>query len=144
MTKRTAVVASVAICCIALIAGGQAQPPATTAAAQKTPEELLKQMIATAEDGRRMAEEAYRMGLNNADDLFVWNTRLTEARLAAATDKKSRVEVLQDSLKVAQEREHAVQARQRAGLALPTDLVTARYMRLQAELALAKEQAKQD
>jgi hypothetical protein len=32
-----------------------------------------------------------------------------------------------------------MEGRQRAGIATPTDLITARYMRIQAELALASE-----
>jgi outer membrane protein TolC len=126
--------------CIAL-AGGTPQEQRTTGAAeaQKSPVELRQQLIATAEEGRRMAEQMYRAGQGTTDQMLAWTQRWVEARLAAATNHQERLEALKDGLKLAQDREKDVQMRQQAGLVTPTDLVAAKYMRIQAELALANE-----
>jgi len=94
---------------------------------------------ATAEEGRRMAEQTYRAGQGSTDQMLAWTQRWVEARLAAATDHQGRLDALKDGVKVAQDREKDVQMRQRAGMATPTDLIAAKYMRIQAELALANE-----
>ena len=141
--KRFASVFALLIGCIAL-AGGTPQNQATPGAAdaQKSPTELRQQLVKTAEDGRRTAEEAYRAGQGTADQMLAWTARWAEARLAAATTRQERLEALKDAVKVAEDREHDAQARQRAGMATPTDTIAARYTRIQAELALATEQAK--
>ena len=141
-TKRLVCVGSFLICCIAMAGGQERQPREGAADVPKTPDELRQQLVATAEEGRRTAEQAYRAGLGTADEMFAWMTRWTEARLAAASDRQGRLDALKDAVKVAEQREHDVQGRQRAGMATQTDLIAARYMRLQAELALVSEPGK--
>ena len=140
-TRRFVGVFALLVGCIAL-AGGTPQNRGETGAAadaQKTPAELRQQLVATAEEGRKMAEEIYRAGQGSSDQMLEWTQRWVEARLAAATDHQGRLDALKDGVKVAQDREKDVQMRQRAGMATPTDLIAAKYMRIQAELALANE-----
>jgi hypothetical protein len=129
--------------CIALAGGQQEKQPLTGAPeAQKTAAELRQQLVATAEEGRRVAEGAYRAGQGTADQMLAWTARWAEARLAAATNRQERIDALKEAVKGAQDRERDAQGRQRAGIATPTDLLAARYARIEAELALATEQAK--
>ena len=83
-----------------------------------------------------------RRGQGTADQMLEWTQRSVEARLAAATNHQERLDALRDGLKVAQDREKDMEGRQRAGIATPSDLITAKYMRIQAELALANEQGR--
>jgi outer membrane protein TolC len=144
-TKQFVAIFSLLIGCIALAGGtpqdkGAQNPAAPGAAeAQQSPAQLRQQLIATAEEGRRMAEETYRSGQGSTADILAWTQRWVEARLAAATNHQERLDALRDGVKVAQDREKDMQGRQRAGIAMPTDLVAAKYMRIQAELALANE-----
>ena len=140
-TRRFVGVFALLVGCMAL-AGGTPQNPGEAGAAaggQKTAAELRQQLVATAEEGRKMAEEIYRAGQGSSDQMLAWTQRWVEARLAAATDHQGRLDALKDGVKVAQDREKDVQMRQRAGMATPTDLIAAKYMRIQAELALANE-----
>jgi outer membrane murein-binding lipoprotein Lpp len=144
-TRRFVGVFALLIGCIALAGGtpqekaAQNQAASGVAEAQQSPAQLHQQLIATAEDGRRIAEEAYRAGVGSTSDMLAWSQRWVEARLAAATNHQERLDALRDGVKVAQDREKDVQARQHAALATPSDVIAARYMRIQAELALANE-----
>ena len=143
--KRTISLAALLICCIGMIGGGQAPPAAAQAggdAGQKTAAELQQQLIAAAEEGRGMAKQAYFAGQGSLDDVNAWTKRWIAARLLAATNKQSRIEILSEGVKAAQEWEDNVKGQNAAGVARPSDIVAARYIRIEAELALATERSK--
>ena len=142
--KRTISLAALLICCIGMI-GSQQAPPAAQAggeAGQKTAAELLPQLIAAAEEGRGMAKQAYFAGQGSQDDVNAWTKRWIAARLLAATNKQSRIEILTVGVKAAQEWEDNVKGQHAAGIARPADVVAARYIRIEAEIALATERAR--
>jgi outer membrane protein TolC len=137
--KQMACVIGLIICSPAFAADQKKPEPA---AAASTPAELQKQLIATANDGRRLASEAYRSGQGTEQEVLSWTRRWLDARLKAATTKQERIAILIEAVRVAKEQEGDLRKRQDAGIAKSTDIVAAHYDRIEAELALAMEQAK--
>src|SRR3569833_1338475 len=78
---------SLLIGCIALAGGTpQKQDAPAAAEAQTSPAQLRQQLISTAEEGRRLAEQNYRAGQGSTSDMLAWSQRWVEARLAAASN----------------------------------------------------------
>ena len=143
--KQMALVALFCVLCVMLISRGRAQqaaPPQPQPAESKATAAWISQLVATAEDGRKQALAQYRAGLGTSEDVHTWTMRLIDARLMAAKDKKSRVEVLTVRVAMAEQFERDATGRQNAGLTRPLDLVDAHYGRIQAEIDLANEQVK--
>jgi len=68
--------------------------------------------------------------------------RLADARLMAAKDKKSRIEIQTARVTAAEELEKDATGRLTAGLARHIDVSDARFARIQAQIDLANEEAK--
>jgi hypothetical protein len=137
-TKSLFCIAGLAVCSIAFAAEQKAEE--TAPASRVT--ELQKQLVATAEEGRALARESMRAGVGSTEEYILWTTRSLEARLRAATTKQERIAVLTEALKIAGEQEAEARIRQRTGLFPSANLVAAHYHRIQAELDLAREEAK--
>src|SRR3569623_393127 len=88
--------------CLLLTAGGPA-PQATAPAAKATPADLKAQLIAAAEEGRRLAQSAYASGQGSVEEGNVWTARGIQARLLAAPDRQSRLAILAEGVKAAQD-----------------------------------------
>jgi len=129
-----------------LVSGGQAQNPTAgqpqDQPAQKNAADLVPQLIATAAEGIADAKEHFRAGVGDKDEVYHWTTRWIDARLLGATDKQSRVAIRINGLKAVEEWEKDVDAQYKVGVVRHTQVIEARYARLEAELALANERAK--
>jgi len=143
--RQLASVALMAALCAMLISRGSAQqvaPPAAQPAESKAKAELVSQLIATAEEARKQAQELYRAGQGTVQEVHVWTMRLADARLLAAKDKKSRIEILTARVTAAEEMEKDATGRLTMGLVRHIDAIDARFARIQAQIDLANEEAK--
>ena len=132
--KPLASVALFCILCAMLLSPGRAQqvvPPPAQPAESKAKAELVSQLVATAEEARKQAQALYRAGLGTAQEMQTWTMRLADARLMAAKDKKSRVEILTARVTAAEELEKDASGRLTAALAREIDVTDARFVRIQ-------------
>ncbi|HEX4794457.1 MAG TPA: hypothetical protein VH370_11725 [Humisphaera sp.] len=143
--KQLALITLFCVLCVMLISRGRAQqvvPPPAQPVESKVKAELVSQLIATAEAAQRQAQELYKAGLGTVQEVQTWTMRLADARLMAAKDKKSRIEILTARVTAAQEMEKDADGRLTAGLVRHIDAIDARFARIQAQIDLANEEAK--
>jgi hypothetical protein len=138
--KRRLCVVGLAACSLSFAADAPKGEPAGSSGASAA--ELQKQLIATAAEGQRLAEEANRAGVGSTEETFAWVRRLSEARMRAATTKEQRIEILTDAVRMAKAQEAHAQAAFGTGSIRASEPLAARYHRIEAELALAAEQVK--
>jgi hypothetical protein len=139
-------IGAAAVCTVVLLA----RPSATTVRAAPVDEavatppstrpvaDLAKERIATAADGFRLAQQGYAQGQRSFDELGTWSRRQAEAALDPSVPAAQRVELLEQHVKQSQEVERVAAMRHRAGLGGQDEAIGAKYLRLEAEIWLAR------
>jgi hypothetical protein len=114
-------------------------PPAALAEKPSSVAELLQSRIDTAAEGMRLSEQRYQHGMSTGVDTAVWVQRCTDARLDATEDKQQRLAIMREAVDAMKNHESLVTRMFQAGTnASQTDVLAARYDRLNAELRLAR------
>lgn len=117
-----------------------AQPPGAAAAAPATRPvaDLAQERIEAAAEGFRLVKQGYTQGLRSFDELGTWSRRQAEAALDPAIPAAQRIELLEQHVKQAQEVERVAAQRHQAGMGGQDEAIGAKYLRLEAEIWLAR------
>lgn len=100
--------------------------------------DLAQERVATAAEGFRIAKQSYGQGLRSFDELGTWSRRQAEAALDPAIPAAQRIELLEQHVKQAQEVERVAAQRHQAGMGGQDEAIGAKYLRLEAEIWLAR------
>jgi RNA polymerase sigma factor (sigma-70 family) len=122
-----------------------AKPPAKEGAARddvRVIAELAQARLKAAREVNEGLRQQFLAGRDGAESLLLWSPHLLEAELDVAANKAERLAALQAYVDRMKEYEKLTQRMFEAGHAVSTDLSKAKFLRLEAELRLAKEKAK--
>jgi hypothetical protein len=99
---------------------------------------IAQERIEAATEGFRLTMEGYRQGLRSFDELGTWSRRQAEAALDSAIPAGKRTELLEQHVKQAREIERVAAQRHQAGMGGQDEAIGAKYLRLEAEIWLAR------
>ena len=100
--------------------------------------DLAQERVETAAEGFRLAKQSYGQGHRSFDELGTWSRRQAEAALDPAIPAAQRIELLEQHVKQAQEVERVAAQRHQAGMGGQDEAIGAKYLRLEAEIWLAR------
>ena len=125
-----------------LLTGAAAVRPLPSAAAGGSAADLAKARVEVATEALRLVKQQDTAGVLHPAETNTWLQRWAEARLEVAENKDQRVAILTEWVAAMKEQESRVQKSFAAGVTSgPLDVYATKYMRVEAELRLAKVRA---
>lgn len=126
----------------ALITNIAADRPLPSAAAGASVADLAKARVEVATEALRLVKQQDTAGVTHPAEMNTWLQRWAEARLEVAENKDQRVAILTEWVAAMKDQESRVQKSFAAGVTTgPLDVYATKYMRVEAELRLAKARA---
>jgi hypothetical protein len=122
---------------VTTVQGAPAEAPAN-APSTRPVAGLAQERIEAAADGFRLTMQLYRQGQRSFDELGTWSRRQAEAALDPAIPAAQRIELLDQHVKQAKEVEQVAARRHQAGMGSQDEAIGAKYLRLEAEIWLAR------
>jgi len=141
MIRYALLCSALAFLIITSIAADRSVP---AAAAGASVADLAKARVEVATEALRLMKQQDAAGATHPTEMNTWLRRWAEARLEVAENKDQRVGILTEWVTAMKEQESRVQKSMAAGVTggpQQLDLYATKYMRLEAELRLAKARA---
>jgi hypothetical protein len=117
-----------------------APPAADQQAAPRPIGALAAERVEAASEGFRLTLKGYEAGSRSFTDIGIWSRRQAEAALDPAVPAAQRKELLDQHVKQSRKLEQVAAERFRAGMGGQDEAIGARYLRLEAEIWLARDQ----
>jgi outer membrane protein TolC len=118
-----------------------ARPNGQTPVKMPTLAELRTERRKLLEQLYQLAVERQRQGTGSPGEVAAARLTLLDADLEMTTDRAKRITLLEEVVRIRREQEETVIARVQSGVATQSETMKAKVARLDAEIALRKEQA---